>query len=442
MKVTTKEVGKNKVELTIEVPETDFEVAVEKAYRTMVKKINVPGFRKGKAPRFIIENMYGWEIFLDDALQSAVPQAYLSALQEIEYTVVSEPEYEMVQLEKNKPLIFKAVVFVKPEIVLGDYKGLELEKPMVKIEPEEIDQEIENMRQRYAKLVVLNGESAEMGDFLTINFVGKINGEPFEGGQAENYSLELGSQTFIPGFEEQLVGTKTGETKDLDITFPQDYSVKELAGQKVVFTVDVLEIKRKELAPLDDEFAKDVSEFATLQELRDEIANKLEQVAKENAEKEFKDTAVQKVVDNAQVEIPEVMINGRLEAMVQNMEMGLRQQGIPWDKFLELSNQTQEDIEEKLRPEAEKALAKELVLEKIAQVENIVVSAEEYEAKIRTEAAKAGLQDEQIERLLAAEQRETGIELSIMLDKAVDLIIEQANLGGIINGFDTYSNGR
>lgn len=430
MKVTTKEVGKNKVELTIEVPETDFEVAVEKAYRTMVKKINVPGFRKGKAPRFIIENMYGWEIFLDDALQSAVPQAYLSALQEIEYTVVSEPEYEMVQLEKNKPLIFKAVVFVKPEIVLGDYKGLELEKPMVKIEPEEIDQEIENMRQRYAKLVVLNGESAEMGDFLTINFVGKINGEPFEGGQAENYSLELGSQTFILGFEEQLVGTKTGETKDLDITFPQDYSVKELAGQKVVFTVDVLEIKRKELAPLDDEFAKDVSEFATLQELRDEIANKLEQVAKENAEKEFKDTAVQKVVDNAQVEIPEVMINGRLEAMVQNMEMGLRQQGIPWDKFLELSNQTQEDIEEKLRPEAEKALAKELVLEKIAQVENIVVSAEEYEAKIRTEAAKAGLQDEQIERLLAAEQRETGIELSIMLDKAVDLIIEQANLGG------------
>ena len=430
MKVTTKEVGKNKVELTIEVPETDFEDAVEKAYRTMVKKINVPGFRKGKAPRFIIENMYGWEIFLDDALQSAVPQAYLSALQEIEYTVVSEPEYEMVQLEKNKPLIFKAVVFVKPEIVLGDYKGLELEKPMVKIEPEEIDQEIENMRQRYAKLVVLNGESAEMGDFLTINFVGKINGEPFEGGQAENYSLELGSQTFIPGFEEQLVGTKTGETKDLDITFPQDYSVKELAGQKVVFTVDVLEIKRKELAPLDDEFAKDVSEFATLQELRDEIANKLEQVAKENAEKEFKDTAVQKVVDNAQVEIPEVMINGRLEAMVQNMEMGLRQQGIPWDKFLELSNQTQEDIEEKLRSEAEKALAKELVLEKIAQVENIVVSAEEYEAKIRTEAAKAGLQDEQIERLLAAEQRETGIELSIMLDKAVDLIIEQANLGG------------
>jgi trigger factor len=430
MKVTTKEVGKNKVELTIEVPETDFEVAVEKAYRTMVKKINVPGFRKGKAPRFIIENMYGWEIFLDDALQSAVPQAYLSALQEIEYTVVSEPEYEMVQLEKNKPLIFKAVVFVKPEIVLGDYKGLELEKPMVKIEPEEIDQEIENMRQRYAKLVVLNGESAEMGDFLTINFVGKINGEPFEGGQAENYSLELGSQTFILGFEEQLVGTKTGETKDLDITFPQDYSVKELAGQKVVFTVDVLEIKRKELAPLDDEFAKDVSEFATLQELRDEIANKLEQVAKENAEKEFKDTAVQKVVDNAQVEIPEVMINGRLEAMVQNMEMGLRQQGIPWDKFLELSNQTQEDIEEKLRSEAEKALAKELVLEKIAQVENIVVSAEEYEAKIRTEAAKAGLQDEQIERLLAAEQRETGIELSIMLDKAVDLIIEQANLGG------------
>ena len=430
MKVTTKEVGKNKVELTIEVPETDFEVAVEKAYRTMVKKINVPGFRKGKAPRFIIENMYGWEIFLDDALQSAVPQAYLSALQEIEYTVVSEPEYEMVQLEKNKPLIFKAVVFVKPEVVLGDYKGLELEKPMVKIEPEEIDQEIENMRQRYAKLVVLNGESAEMGDFLTINFVGKINGEPFEGGQAENYSLELGSQTFILGFEEQLVGTKTGETKDLDITFPQDYSVKELAGQKVVFTVDVLEIKRKELAPLDDEFAKDVSKFATLQELRDEIANKLEQVAKENAEKEFKDTAVQKVVDNAQVEIPEVMINGRLEAMVQNMEMGLRQQGIPWDKFLELSNQTQEDIEEKLRPEAEKALAKELVLEKIAQVENIVVSAEEYEAKIRTEAAKAGLQDEQIERLLAAEQRETGIELSIMLDKAVDLIIEQANLGG------------
>ena len=297
MKITANEVSKNRVELTIEVPEEVFEESLQKAYKVVVKKVNIPGFRKGKAPRAILERMYGREILMEEALQDAVPKAFQQALEEVkdQYTAVSDPEYDMVQMEKDKPLIFKAVFDTKPEVKLGQYKGLEVEKLSTEVTEEEIDAEIEKMQQRYAKLIVIEDEPAVEHDVLTIDFVGKIDGETFEGGIGENYPLELGSHTFIPGFEEQLIGVKVGEVKDVTVKFPSDYHAEDLAGKEAVFTVTVKEIKRKELVPLDDEFAKDVSEFATMQELRQDTANKLKEKAEKKAELDLRENVVKKL---------------------------------------------------------------------------------------------------------------------------------------------------
>jgi trigger factor len=430
MKVTVAEVSKNRVELTIEVPEEKFEESLEKAYRIVVKKINVPGFRKGKAPRIVVENMYGREIFMEEALQDAIPKAYEQALEEVKdkYTAVSSPEYEMVQIDKKKPFVFKATFDTKPEVKLGQYKGLEVEKIATEVKDEDIDAEIEKMRQRYAKLIVIEDEEACEGDFLTIDFVGKIAGEPFEGGTGENYSLELGSHTFIPGFEEQLLGVKVGETKDVVVTFPDEYQVEELAEKEAVFTVTVKEVKRKELAPLDDEFAKDVSEFATLQELRQDIANKLKKTAENKAEYELRKAVTKKAAENAEVEIPESMIENRLNQMINDVAFRLNQQGIPFEKYLELTNNKIDDLREMYRPEAEALVKADIVLEKIAQEEDIQATAEEVDEEIKKLAEKYQQETEKIHEVLQKQGQIPSIEFGIMLDKTVDFIIEQANL--------------
>ncbi|MDD2432648.1 MAG: trigger factor [Clostridia bacterium] len=430
MKVTVAEVSKNRVELTIEVPEEKFEESLEKAYRIVVKKINVPGFRKGKAPRIVVENMYGREIFMEEALQDAIPKAYEQALEEVKdkYTAVSSPEYEMVQIDKKKPFVFKATFDTKPEVKLGQYKGLEVEKIATEVKDEDIDAEIEKMRQRYAKLIVIEDEEACEGDFLTIDFVGKIAGEPFEGGTGENYSLELGSHTFIPGFEEQLLGVKVGETKDVVVTFPDEYQVEELAEKEAVFTVTVKEVKRKELAPLDDEFAKDVSEFATLQELRQDIANKLKKTAENKAEYELRKAVTKKAAENAEVEIPESMIENRLNQMINDVAFRLNQQGIPFEKYLELTNNKIDDLREMYRPEAEALVKADIVLEKIAQEEDIQATAEEVDEEIKKLAEKYQQETEKIHEVLEKQGQIPSIEFGIMLDKTVDFIIEQANL--------------
>ncbi|HHY05684.1 MAG TPA: trigger factor [Clostridia bacterium] len=430
MKVTVAEVSKNRVELTIEVPEEKFEESLEKAYRIVVKKINVPGFRKGKAPRIVVENMYGREIFMEEALQDAIPKAYEQALEEVKdkYTAVSSPEYEMVQIDKKKPFVFKATFDTKPEVKLGQYKGLEVEKIATEVKDEDIDAEIEKMRQRYAKLIVIEDEEACEGDFLTIDFVGKIAGEPFEGGTGENYSLELGSHTFIPGFEEQLLGVKVGETKDVVVTFPDEYQVEELAEKEAVFTVTVKEVKRKELAPLDDEFAKDVSEFATLQELRQDIANKLKKTAENKAEYELRKAVTKKAAENAEVEIPESMIENRLNQMINDVAFRLNQQGIPFEKYLELTNNKIDDLREMYRPEAEALVKADIVLEKIAQEEDIQATAEEVDEEIKKLAEKYQQETDKIHEVLEKQGQIPSIEFGIMLDKTVDFIIEQANL--------------
>lgn len=430
MKVTAEELKKNRVELTIEVPEEKFEESLQKAYKIVVKKVNIPGFRRGKAPRLILEKMYGREILMEEALQDAVPKAFQEALEEVKdkYIAVSSPEYEMVQTEKGKPFVFKAVFDIKPEVKLGQYKELEVEKLSTEVKEEDVDAEIEKMRQRYAKLIVIEDEAAMEGDLLTIDFVGKIEGEPFEGGTGENYPLELGSHTFIAGFEEQLIGVKTGETKDVVVTFPADYQAESLAGQEAVFTVTVREIKRKELVPLDDEFAKDVSEFATLQELRQDTANKLKEIAEKKAEYELRAAVVKKVTENAEVEIPTSMIENRVNQMINDFAFRIAQQGISFEKYLEITKATLEDIRKTYRPEAEALVKADLVLEEIGKTEKIQATAEAVAEEIKKAAEKHQQEPEKLREVLEKEGQISSIEFGIMLDKTVDFIIEQAKI--------------
>lgn len=431
MKVTTEKLSNSKVQLTIEIPEEQFEESLERAYKIVVKKVNVPGFRKGKTPRKILENMYGKEILLEDALQDAVPKAYSEALDAAkdEYTAVSNPEYEMVEAQIGQPIVFKATFEIKPEVTLGEYKGLELEKLSTEVTEEAIEAEIGKMQQRYAKLTVVddNGEAQE-GDTVTIDFAGKIDDVPFEGGKGENYPLELGSHSFIPGFEEQLVGVKTGEEKDVKVTFPADYPAENLAGKEAVFTVAVKEIKRKELAPLDDEFAKDVSEFATLQELRQDIANKLKEAAEKKAEYELRSAAVKKVAENAEVEIPQAMIENRVNQMVNDFAYHLAQQGLSLEKYLSVSNTKIEDIKEYYQGEAQSSVKADLVIEAIAKAEGIKAAEEDMAEQIKKMAEQYKQEPEKIREILEKQGQISGLEFGIMLDKAVDFIIEQAKI--------------
>jgi trigger factor len=429
MNVTAERLDKTKAQVTVEVPVEKFEESLQHAYRIVSKKVNVHGFRKGKAPRRIIENMYGTEILYEEALQHAVPRAYFQALDQIkdEYTAISDPEYEIVQLEKGKPFIFKAKFDLKPEVKLGEYKGLELEKPSAEIGPADVDNELERMRQRYAKLVVVEGP-AEKGDVLTIDFVGKVDGQPFEGGKGENYPLELGSNTFIPGFEDQLIGVKAGETVDVNVTFPEEYHVTELAGKDAVFTVTVKENKRKELSPLDDEFAKDVSEFSTLQELRADIENKLKEAAQKKAESELRVAAVKKATENAEIEIPQSMIENRVNTMVENFAYRLQQQGISFDYYMQATNTNIDDIKNNYRTEAEASLRSDLVLEAIAKAESITVSEEELDEEIKKMAERYKQEPAKFREVMEKQGQISSLKFGIMLDKAVDFIIEQAKI--------------
>lgn len=429
MKVSAERLDKTKGQVTVEVPEEEFEKSLQKAYQIVVKKVNIPGFRKGKAPRRILENIYGREILLEEALQDAVPKAYHQALDEVQdqFVAVSDPRYEVVSTEKGQPLVFKASFDIKPEVILGQYKEIELEKPDTTVNEEDLNKKLAELQQRYAKLVVVEGP-AEKGDQLSIDFEGKIDGHPFEGGKGENYSLELGSNTFIPGFEDQLIGVKQGETVDINVKFPDDYHAENLAGKDAVFTVTVKENKRKELAPLDDEFAKDVSEFNTLQELKQDIENKLKEIKEKQAESELRSAAIKKVVDNAQVEIPQSMIENRVIRMLEDFAYRLEQQGISFDYYLKATNTGIEGLKETYRPGAEASVRADLVIEAVAKAENITADPEGVEKEINKIAEQAKKEAATVRDMLEKQGQISALEFGIMIDKAVDFIIEQAKV--------------
>lgn len=429
MKVSAEKIDKTKAQVTVEIPQEEFEPSLQKAYRIVINKVNIPGFRKGKAPRHILERMYGKEILLEDALQDAVPQAYLKALEEIkdEYIAVSEPEYDIVQMEIGQPVIFKAAFDVKPEVKLGEYKGIELTREEKEITPESVDEELARMQQRYGKLIVVEGPAAT-GDVLTIDFVGKVDGQAFQGGTSENYPLELGSNTFIPGFEDQLAGVSVGDVKDVEVSFPEDYHAEELKGKAAVFTVTVKEIKRKETPALDDEFAKDVSEFATLQELRQDIENKLKETSRERAERDLKEEAISKVAQDAEMEVPQSMIDKRANQMIDEFAFRLQQQGISLEYYLEASGNNIMTLLDTYKPQAEKAVRADLVIENIVKAENLEATAEDLESEIQKIAEQYQQEPAAIRDMLEKQGQLSSLEFSIKADKAVDLIIKEAKI--------------
>lgn len=429
MNVSAEKIEKSKVQVTVEIPVDEFEPSLQKAYKVVINKVNIPGFRKGKAPRRILENMYGKEILLEDALSDAVPKAYIKALSEIkdEYIPVSEPNYEMVQTEIDKPIIFKASFDIKPEVKLGQYKGIELEKISTEATPEMVEDELSKMQQRYAKLVVSDGPAAN-GDVLTIDFVGKVDGQAFEGGTSENYPLTLGTNTFIPGFEEQLIGVNLGETKDVCVTFPAEYHSEELKGKDAVFTVTVNEIKQKQVAPLDDEFAKDVSEFATMQELRQDTENKLIEKLQKNAEQGLREAAVNVASSAAEVEIPQSMIDNRVNNMIEEFAFRLQQQGLSMEYYLQATGNDIQGFVDAYRPSAEAAVRSDLVIEAIIKAEGIEVSSEEVNNEIKKIAEQYKQDPEKIRETLEKNGQLGSVEFGIKAQKAVDLLVNEAKI--------------
>ncbi len=426
MKVNMEKIEKNLVALEIEVEQEKFAEAVEKAFKKLAAKVNIPGFRKGKAPRFLIERQIGKEYLYDEAMEYIVPEAYFEAIAEVKIEPIDQPKIEVVQVEDDKPVIFKATVEVKPEVKLGEYKGLEVEKPTSDITDEDIDNELEKLRQRHAQMVNVEDGAAEMNDTVVIDFEGFVDDVAFEGGAGNDYSLELGSGTFIPGFEEQLVGSKVGDKKDVNVTFPENYHAQELAGKAAVFKVEVKSIKRKQVATLDDELAKDVSEFETLEELKTDISNRLKEAAAQKAEHELKDKLVNQAVNNAEVEVPETMIQQRVESMIQNMAQRLSMQGLKFEDYLKFTNSDIDTVKEQYRPEAENRVKTNLVLEAIAKQENIEASEEAIEKEITQMAAQYNAEPATMRTYLENQGNMEALKQAVIVDQTVDYLVAQA----------------
>ncbi|SHJ39546.1 trigger factor [Desulfofundulus thermosubterraneus] len=428
MKANAERIEKNTVLLEVEVDADQFSQAMDRAYRKLAKKVNVPGFRPGKAPRIILERHIGKQALLDEAVEMLIPEAYFKAVQDTGIEPVAQPQLELVQVEEGKPVVFKARVVVKPEVELGQYKALEVTQPSTEVTPEDVQKELERLQNRHAKLVSLDEGTVQQGDLVTIDFEGRVDGEPFEGGQATDYTLEVGNAGLIPGFEDQLLGMAINETKEITVRFPEDYPKPELSGKEAVFTVTVKAIKRKELAPLDDEFAKDVSEFDTLEELRADLENKLKQAAEARAKAETRQAVLKKAVENAQVDIPEEMIQTRLKEMLQSLERRLMVQGLTLENYLKYSNSTVEEMEERLRPDARESLKTMLVLDAIAKAENITVTEEEIQAEIERMAKEMQQDPAVVRKVVEGQGQLEAVITGLVRDKVIQFLVDQANI--------------
>lgn len=428
MKATVEKLEKNEVMLEIQVEEEKFSKSIHKAAKKISKQVNIPGFRRGKAPKVIVERYVGKDVLIQEAVEDIFPGAYMEALKQTEISPITEPTISDIQAEEGKPLVLKVKLAVKPEVKLGEYKGFEIKKPSTEVTDEDVQRELENMQNRYAQLVSVEDGEVQEGDTAIIDFTGYKDGEPFEGGQAENYSLVIGSGMFIPGFEEQLIGMKAGEEKEINVTFPEDYHAEELAGKEVVFKVKVNEIKRKKLSPLDDEFAKDVSEFDTLEELKADIMNKLKEAKEQQAKSAVSRETVKKAVENAEVEIPDVMIERRLDEMITNMENRLRTQGISLEQYLKYTNTDINELREKMRDDAAAGVRQDLVLEAIAKAEGLEVTDEEVDEDIAAMAPQFGKEPAELKLALESVGDLSIIKEDILRRKTVNYLTEQAKM--------------
>jgi trigger factor len=418
----------NTAALEIEVSEEQFERGVNKAYKKNAGRFSIPGFRKGKAPRFIIERHYGEGIFYEDAINEVCPDAYEAAVEEHNLQPVDKPEIDIVQIEKGKPFIFKAVVTVKPEVVLGDYNGIEAEKREYPVTDEDVQKELDSMRESGARMITVEERPAKKDDMVIIDYKGFVGEEQFEGGTAENQSLVIGSGRFIEGFEDQLAGAKVGDSVTVKVNFPEDYHAEQLAGKEAEFHVDVKEIKEKELPVLDDEFAKDVSEFDTLDELKKDIRTKLEEKSEQRTKNELENEVIKKVTALSEVDIPDVMKEKQIDAMVRDFEMQLMYQGLRLEDYLNHMGNSAEDLRNNLAKDAEERVKTQLTLEKVAKTEGITETEEELDQEIEKLAKQYKQEDIGKFKKSLGEDELNYIKDSIIIRKTIDLLVERSDI--------------
>ncbi|NNG67692.1 trigger factor [Caldanaerobacter subterraneus] len=427
MGASLKKIEKSVATLELTIPKEKFEEGLDYAFKKNASKFNVPGFRKGKAPRFLVERYYGEGVLYEDAIEYVFHEAYQEALKTFNLEPVDYPDINILQIGKGKDLVLEATVAVMPEVELGEYKGIEIEKIEYDVYDGDVEYELEKLRQQNARIIPVEGRPAEQGDIAVIDFEGYIDDKPFEGGKGENYELELGSNTFVPGFEDQIIGHNVGETFDVTVTFPEDYRVEELKGKTAVFKVTLKALNKKELPELDDEFAKDVSEFETLEELKQDIRKKLEEKNKREAENEMKEKAVMKVVENAKVDIPDVMVERQIDLSLRDLDYNLRLQGLDLNTYLSITGKTIQDLRKEMWEGALNRVKTQLVIDKIAKVENIEATEEELENKLKELAESYRVNLEEFKKSLT-ESQINGIKEDIAYYKTIDFIFNQCKI--------------
>lgn len=416
---------KNMVKLVIEASAEEFEAGLNAAYNKNKNKISVPGFRKGKAPRKMIEQLYGSQIFFEDAANEIIPDAYADAAKESGLDIVSQPKVSIEQLEAGKPFIFAAEVAVRPEVELGEYKGVEVTKADAEVTDADVEEELKKVQDQNSRTVSVEDRAVKDGDMTVIDFEGFIDGEAFDGGKGENYPLTIGSHSFIDTFEEQMIGMNIGEEKELNVTFPDDYHAENLKGKPATFKVTVKEIKEKQLPELDDDFAQDVSDFDTLAEYKDDLKKKIAERKESEAKAKKESEAIEKVVEAAKMDIPQAMIDTQVNRMLEDFAMRLQQQGLSVEQYFQYTGMTADKIMEEMKPEAVKRIKNSLVLEAVAKAENIEVSEEEFEAELQKMADMYKMEIEKIKEFMQdAEAKQMKDDIAIQ--KAVELIVSSA----------------
>ena len=425
MSLQVEKLEKNMAKLTIEVPADDLEKALQSAYMKQKNKISLPGFRKGKVPRQMIEKMYGAEIFYDDAANELIPKAYAEAYDEAELDIVSRPEINVVQIEKGKPFIFTADVVTKPEVTLGEYKGLEIEKVSTRVTQKEVDAKIQEEAEKNARTITVTDRPVQDGDEVILDFEGFVDGVAFEGGKGENYPLTIGSGSFIPGFEEQLVGAEAEKEMEVKVTFPEDYHAEDLKGKEAVFKCTVHEIKAKELPEIDDEFAAEVSEFDTLEEYKADIKAKIKDQKASEGKRKQEDQAVDAAVKNAQYEIPQPMIETQVMQMADDFAQRIQSQGISLEQYFQFTGMTADKMMDELRPQAIKRIETRLVLEAIAKAENIEISDEKLDEELAKMAENYKMEVDKLKEFMGENEKKQMKE-DMAVQEAVTFLVENA----------------
>ncbi len=425
MSLQVEKLEKSMAKLTIEVAAEEFEKAVDTVYKRQRNRIQIPGFRKGKAPRKMIENMYGAGIFYEDAANAIIPDAYEKAYEECGEEITSSPEIDVVQIESGKPFIFTAVVALKPEVKLGDYKGVEIDKFSAEVTEEEVNAEIDRERDNSARMVSVEDRPVQDGDMTELDFEGFVDGVAFEGGKGENYPLTIGSGAFIPGFEEQLIGAELNKEVEVNVTFPEDYNAEHLAGKDAVFKCTVKEIKAKELPELDDEFASEVSEYDTLEEYKANVRKGLEEKKAKQAKEEKEDAAMAAVVENAEIEIPEAMLTTEQRQMYDQFAQRITMQGIQMEQYMQMTGSTKEGMLEQLKPQAERKIKSRLCMEAVAKAENITASEEEYEEEMKVMADAYQIEADKVKEMMGEKEKKS-IMADIAVRKAIEFVAENA----------------